>query len=183
MGVCCWLHQLHVVHPLRCICPWHLGTDLEIFQFPKIHINRFSQVIWLFFCFRKAMKSLGFCPSSPCRQDDELVAPTHFPLSNLELLPQKASFSPLGLLSYVLGDAHLTRAMLCCFPMQRLGWNSHHCSVFHLSPQQMLPREYLACVPRLPSSAQQQLWRGFSAEKDLELLRRFDSRLGFYFDN
>lgn len=46
MGVCCRLHQLHVVHPLRYICPWHLGTDLEIFQFPKIHINRFFQVIW-----------------------------------------------------------------------------------------------------------------------------------------
>lgn len=139
----------------------------------------------LIFNMRKSMKTPDFLTSFPCsQQGDKAVAPSWFPSVQLGVASSESSFSPPGLPGYALGDAFLTGRLPCLFCMQRLGWNRHHRSDFHLSPEQMLlKREYLSCVSRLPSSAEQHPGQDLLCKQDLELPRRFNSHLGFYFVN
>lgn len=93
--------------------------------------------------------------------------------------------SPPALQSWAPGDTRLAKGPPFLFSMQRLDWNRHHCSIFHISPEKKVLRRgyldshvYLDCPLVLSCTPGWDLLR-----QDFELPRKFNSHLGFYFVN
>lgn len=139
----------------------------------------------LIFYMRKSMKTPGFLTSFLCsQQGDKAVAPSWFPSVQLGVASSESSFSPLisqatlWVMPSSLGDCLVSSAcrdwaetdittQFFTFPQSKCYWKGNICHV------------YLDCPLVISSTPGQDLLH----KQDLELLRRFNSHLGFYFLN